>query len=592
MTKSELLKKANELPMKPGVYMMKDVNGTVIYVGKAKILKNRVVSYFRNGEHTEKTRQLVSRVDRFDVIICASELDALLTECSLIKRYVPLYNIALKNGNGYPFIRFYIDKGFPVLTTERFKNSKGKYFGPFLSRQKCNMVVRLISKAFALPDCSAKNRRKKICLNYHIGRCLGYCENRVDEEKLEELSEKVCAVLNGNVDTIREKVVSDMEKAAENLDFERAAVLRDSAAALSEIAERQRAVSVTNRHADYIGYRSNDKKTCIFMLRIRNGYIIGERSDIFDEPFSDALLREYIERFYSDDENPPNGIYIDAEYEWLPLINEWLKNKVKLPTMKQDKELLESAFKNAGERMLQYEGRTMKAQRNLDAFCNFTSLKDASFMEIYDVSQMLGTDAVCGQVTCIDGILVSDKYRRYKVGKSFGNTDDTAFMSEAVERRLRHFADGDEKFSPLPKIIVCDGGLGQIHAVKAVVDSFGYDIDVIGFKKDSRHRTKSIVFCDGHELDLRNDPEVFAFCGRLQESVHKYAIGYHRALRDEAARRSELLKISGLGKVKVKALFDKFKTVEKMKKASKEELMTVPGITEGLALKIIFALEQ
>ena len=188
MTKSELLKKANELPLKPGVYMMKDVNGTVIYVGKAKILKNRVVSYFRNGEHTEKTRQMVSRVDRFDVIICASELDALLTECSLIKRYVPLYNIALKNGNGYPFIRFYIDKGFPVLTTERFKNSKGKYFGPFLSRQKCNMVVRLISKAFALPDCSAKNRRKKICLNYHIGRCLGYCENRVDEEKLAELS--------------------------------------------------------------------------------------------------------------------------------------------------------------------------------------------------------------------------------------------------------------------------------------------------------------------------------------------------------------------------------------------------------------------
>ena len=454
------------------------------------------------------------------------------------------------------------------------------------------MVVRLISKAFALPDCSAKNRRKKICLNYHIGRCLGYCENRVDEEKLAELSEKVCAVLNGNVDTIREKVVSDMEKAAENLDFERAAVLRDSAAALSEIAERQRAVSVTNRHADYIGYRSNDKKTCIFMLRIRNGYIIGERSDIFDEPFSDSLLREYIERFYSDDENPPNGIYIDAEYEWLPLINEWLKNKVKLPTMKQDKELLESAFKNAGERMLQYEGRTMKAQRNLDAFCNFTSLKDASIMEIYDVSQMLGTDAVCGQVTCIDGILVSDKYRRYTVGQSVGNTDDPAVMSEAVERRLRHFADGDEKFSPLPKIIVCDGGLGQIHAVKAVVDSFGYDIDVIGFKKDSRHRTKSIVFCDGHELDLRNDPEVFAFCGRLQESVHKYAIGYHRALRDEAARRSDLLKISGLGKVKVKALFDKFKTVEKMKKASKEELMTVPGITEGLALKIIFALEQ
>lgn len=592
MTVKELLKKANELPLSPGVYMMKNAEGKIIYVGKAKALKNRVVSYFRNGEHTEKTRQMVERVNDFDVIICSSELDALLTECSLIKQYTPLYNIALKNGNGYPFIRFYFDKGFPVLKTERFKNSRGKYFGPFISRQKCNLLISLISKVFSLPDCSVKNRRKKICLNYHIGRCLGFCENKVSEEELENLSEKITAVLEGDIDIIRESVLADMERAADNLEFERAAEFRDKLKMLDTIRVQQKTLDIQNRHADYIGYRTNEKKTCIFMLRIRNGYTIGERSDVFDEPFSDSLLREYIERFYSEDDNMPNGIYISEEYEWTPLLNEWLKNRIKVPFQKQDKNALEAAFKNATERMLQYEGRTMKALRDLDAFCQFSGIVNASHIEVYDVSQMAGADTVCGMICCINGILVSDKYRRFKVGKYSVNSDDTAFISEAVSRRLERFKEGDAKFTPLPDVIICDGALGQVHAVEKVVSAFGYSITVVGLKKDSRHRTKSLVFGDGRELQLKENPEVFSFCGRLQESVHKYAIGYHRSLRDEAARKSELLQISGIGKVKIKALFDKFKTVENIKKASIDELANVSGITRDLAIKIKTNLES
>ena len=589
MTKEELLKKANELPMLPGVYLMRDVNNHVIYVGKAKKLKNRVVSYFRNNaEHTEKTKKMVSCVDHFDVIITSSELNAFLTECSLIKKYMPLYNIAIKNGRGYPFIHFYFEEGFPVLTTTRFRKAGGKYFGPFLSRQKCLFLINLLSRAFKLPDCSIKQRKRKVCLQYSINRCGGFCEHKMSDAELGELYRKVCEVLEGNVDEIRTDILKQMEQAADKLDFEKAAALRDSARALESLANSQKAVVVQNRHADYIAYKTNGKRTCIFMLRIRNGYIVGERSDIFDEPFSSDLLQGYMSSFYTDDTMPPNKIYIPEEYDWMGLVNEWLHGKVSIPKLKPDKELLDNAHHNAIERMLQYEGRTQKGYRLLTAFSEFTGIENAQFMELYDISQLAGTDVVCGMVVCVDGILQSDRYRRFKLGKFDGNHDDTAYMQEAVTRRLERYRDGDEKFSPLPTVMICDGGLGQIHAVEEVVASFGYadKITVIGFKKDSRHRTKSIVFSSGKELLLVKNHEMHAFCGRLQESVHKYAIGYHRALRDEAARKSEILSIRGIGKSRAKVLFDTFKTVENIKKASAEDLMGVSGITWELAQNI------
>lgn len=595
MTGKQLLKKANELPLKPGVYLMHDADDRVIYVGKAKNLKNRVTSYFRkNSEHTDKTKRMVSKVVDFEVIITATELDALLTECSLIKKYNPFYNIALKSGSGYPFIHFYLDNGFPVLTTSRFRNAKGRFFGPFLSRQKCLFIIRLISRAFKLPECSLKARKKRVCLNYSIQRCSGFCEGKVSAADLEKLYHEICSVLEGNIDDICLSLTQQMKQAAQRLDFEKAATLRDSVNVLQELANSQKTPVVQNRHADYISYKTSAGKTCLFMLRIRNGYVVGERADVFDEPYSSELLQSYLSRFYTDNPDLPNRIYVPQQEDWFDLMNEWLHERLSVPKLRPDKELLEMAGRNASERMLQYEGRTARGQRQLNAFCEFTGIEKAQIMELYDISQLAGADVVCGMVVCSDGILVSDRYRRFKLGKQEGNRDDTAYMQEAVSRRLERFCSGDEKFVPLPDVIVCDGGLGQIHAVCEVVASFGFAerITVIGFKKDSRHRTKAIVFADGKELLLAQDHEVHAFCGRLQESVHRYAIGYHRSLRDEAARKSEILSIRGVGKAKAKALFDRFKTVDAIKKASVEELLSVSGISWEIAQNIKDFFEQ
>lgn len=585
MNRRELLKKANELPDRPGVYLMKNAQGDIIYIGKAKILKNRVTSYFRQIEHTPKTEKMVSLVNDFDIILTATELDALLTECSLIKRYKPTYNIALKNGGGYPFIYLSVKNGFPVFRLERFRTTRGYYWGPFLSRQRASLLVELLTKAFSFPRCSEKSHRRKVCLEYHLHRCLGYCEGRVGEKELEQLVRSVCEVLDGNIGSVRDSLQKKMENAADELNFEYAAELRDKIRALDTVREKQQTKAPPHRNADYLSYAEQSGQTCLFMLRVRNGFIVGERCDVFREPFTEALLREYMERFYME-EKSPGKIYLEQPYEWTALLNEWLGGSISVPSLHADAEMLDTCRRNASERLLQALGKTQRAQRNLTLFCEFTGIRNAARMELYDVSHMAGSDVVCGMISCMEGALDHEHYRKFRIGK-FDGRDDTAYMSEAVFRRLHRYSEGDAKFAPLPDVIVCDGALGQIRAVSSVVASFGYPISVIGFKKDARHRTKSVVFPDGSEKMLNQAPEVFSFCGRLQEAVHKYAISYHRSLRDVSAAKSELMKIEGIGVARVKALFDAFGSLEKMRRSSKEELMQVKGITESMALKIL-----
>ncbi|MDF2686865.1 MAG: excinuclease subunit, partial [Clostridia bacterium] len=405
MDKAQLLRKANELPEQPGVYTMYDKTKKVIYVGKAVNLKNRVQSYFRNTDHGSKTNALVENADNFEVIITATELDALLTECSLIKQHNPFYNIKLKDGRGYPFIHLFIENGWPNLKLENSKTSNGRYFGPFVMRQNAYVLIDMIKKAFLLPQCSFKARKPdKLCLNYHIKRCAGYCIGKVSDETIQAVYNAISLVLEGDVDKIYKEVYSEMEKASDSLYFEEAVILRDKVKALEMIAGKQRPMVAQNRSADYIAYyehvinenSDNPQYCCIFMLRIRNGYVIGERCDFFDESFTDELLNDYIERFYTDDNNPPNKIYIDKMYDWVTLVNQWLKDKVTIPTFSQDKDLLEIARMNATERMLQSEGRTKKGQRLLSAFCDFTGIEKADHIELYDISSIAGSDVVCG----------------------------------------------------------------------------------------------------------------------------------------------------------------------------------------------------
>ncbi len=600
----DLLKKALELPEKPGVYIMHDADGRIIYVGKAKILKNRVVSYFRNGEHTPKTERLVKEVVDFDVIICESELDALLTECSLIRHHTPFYNIKLKDGSGsgYPFIHLYKEKigniYAPMLEMSFHKSNNGKFFGPFISRFNTKNLISLLAKTFKLPQCGKNSARTdKGCIERQIDRCAGWCMADIGQEESDEIYNDIISVMSGNADELYDKIRSDMETASDKLEFEKAAELRDKLSALSLLTEKQKPMVSQKRNADYIACGQSDSHCAVFMLRIRNGYVIGENCNIFEnskifgEKLSSDLLREYIERFYSDETQLPTKIYLENEHDWLPLINEWLGGIVSTPVFDSDKKLIEVSKKNADERLLQYEGRTKKGQRLQEMFNRFIGMDNIRRTEIYDISHIAGEEIVCGMVVCNDGILDKRSYKRFKIGKLDGY-DDTAYMYEAVFRRLLRYTSGDERFAPAPDLIVCDGGKGQINAVTKAVAECGLSIPVIGFKKDSKHKTKAISFPNAADKPLATALEVFAFCGRLQEEVHRYAIEYHRNLRDKLTQQTQLQKIDGIGKTKAKDLFLKFKSLDKISSASVEELCTVKGISVSLAQKILTELNQ
>ncbi|MBO5213500.1 MAG: excinuclease ABC subunit C [Clostridia bacterium] len=567
------------------MYTMYDTSGDVIYVGKAVKLRNRVSSYFRNIPHEPKVERMIEHVDRFSVILCENELDALITECSLIKLHNPFYNIKLKDGHGYPFICVSLVDGCPRVKTEYSRPAGARCFGPFAYLQNVSLIVGLLNSAYKLPSCNYKPRTKP-CLEYDMGRCNGFCAGKGNGEEMKKAYDSICAVLEGKTDAIEAELTADMEKAAARLDFEEAALLRDRRKALGMISKKQRPVISQNRHADYVGFRTGEDRCCIFLLRLRNGYVVGERCDVFEEPFTPDLLRQYLERFYTEDTLPPGKIYLPQEYEWTPLLNQWLKGKITVPVYEQDVRLRALADRNAGERMLQYEGKTARLQRQLDAFSAFSGLRKVGLMEVYDISQTAGADVVCGSITVRDGICDRKKYKKYRIRQTLGR-GDTDYMKEAVQRRIIRYKEGDEGFAPLPDVILCDGGLAQIHAVEEVLKEEGISLPILGLKKDSRHRTKSLVFSDGTEKLLATNPEVFSFCGRLQEEVHRVAISYHKNLRQKAMQQSQLEQIPGVGKAKAKALFLHFKSIDKIRKATKDELCAVKGVNPALAEKII-----
>ncbi|MBQ5742840.1 MAG: excinuclease ABC subunit C [Clostridia bacterium] len=572
------------------MYTMYDASGDVIYVGKAVKLCNRVASYFRNVPHEPKVERMIERVDRFSVILCENELDALITECSLIKQHNPFYNIKLKSGHGYPFICVSTVDGCPMVKAEYTRPQGARCFGPFAQLQNVSLIVGYLNSAYKLPSCKYKPRTKP-CLEYDMGRCNGVCAGKADEDEMRKAYDSICAILEGKTDAVEAELTAEMEAAAQRLDFEQAALLRDRRKSLAMISKKQRPVLSQNRHADYFGYKAGDGKCCIFLLRLRNGYVVGERCDVFEEPFTSDLLRQYLERFYTEDLLPPGKIYLPEEYEWTELLNQWLKGKITVPTYEQDVRLRALADRNAGERMLQYQGKTARIQRQLDAFREFSGLQNVGLMEVYDISQTAGSDVVCGSISVRDGVPDRKKYKKYRIKQVLGR-GDTDYMKEAVQRRMVRYKEGDEGFTPLPDVILCDGGLAQIHAVEQVLKEEGIVLPVLGLKKDSRHRTKSLVFSDGTEKPFALAPEVFSFCGRLQEEVHRVAISYHKNLRQKAMQQSQLEAIPGVGKAKAKALFLYFKSIDKIRKATKEELCAVKGINPPLADKILQWFEE
>lgn len=593
-----LRKKAAGLLEQPGVYKMLDKNSRIIYVGKAINLKRRVSSYFqRLNSHTPKTAALVSNIDDFDVMLANNELEALLLENNLIKQYKPKYNILLKDDKGYPFIKVTLNERYPKVLIARKRISDGaRYFGPFIGSHSAYAAIDAVSKAFALPSCSNPEPKegKRPCLYYRIKRCIGLCSGNVAKEDYDNIIKQIISFFEGNIDIVTDTIRNDMERAAENLDFEKAAVLRDRMQAVKALKEKQRVVASGRLNADYISVAKGEKQFCIFIMKVRKGILAGDRADFY--PLSDFQVDftdEYIKRFYSEfSEDIPGKICFDGaldDKDGTELLLSSLRGgsvRILNPKSGTDFELTKMSGVNAAERLTHYEGRTDKASRALFELSNITGVNPPpSRMEIYDISEIAGTGMVCGMAVFKDGMSDKSAYRKFKIETAAGG-DDPAAMSEALHRRLERFRSGDESFAPLPDLIFADGGQIQVNALSEVIRQSGYDIPVFGLKKDSHHRTKTLVYPDGHEIMLFKYPAAFALCGKMQEEAHRFAIEYHRKLRSKKTVLSALTDIDGIGKARAAALLKHFKTIQAIKAASIDELTGVKGITKAAAEKV------
>lgn len=591
-----LKQKANRLPKTAGVYIMKDRSGEIIYIGKAKALKNRVTQYFGKGSgHTEKVRQMVSRVDDFDVILCESEFEALILENSLIKQNQPKYNILLKDDKGYSYIKVTREK-WPRISAVKQTDKQNEFIGPFNSGYVVKETVDEARKIFKIPNCNRDFEKKtRPCLNYHIGICSAPCRGNVSHsDYMESINSAKEFIKNGDsgefsISVLREK----METAAENLRFEEAAKLRDRINAIQKITQKQRVVSISYKEQDVIASAFLDEKACVFVLQFRN-FKLTDKKYFFIDGFKDkiALYNEFLARYYSSNE-AVSRILLDAETESFALLEEWLSEKegkkVKIinPKAGEQLKLLEMCSRNAAENLAEkteHSGREMSALNELQTLLGLQNTP--RYIEAYDISNTLGSNNVAGMVVFKDAKPFKSAYKRFKIG-GFEGQDDYRSMAEVLDRRFEEYRNGnDQGFKTLPDLILLDGAKGQISAVLPVLQKHGVDVAVFGMVKDSKHRTRAIA-TTGADITIKSNRKVFTLITNIQDEVHRFAISYHKKLQSKGLRETELLNIEGIGKEKAKLLLKHFGSVAKIKKASIEDICQVKGIKEHTAQKIV-----
>lgn len=591
-----LKQKANRLPKTAGVYIMKDRSGEIIYIGKAKALKNRVTQYFGKGsQHTEKVRQMVSRVDDFDVILCESEFEALILENSLIKQNQPKYNILLKDDKGYSYIKITREK-WPRISAVKQTDKQNEFIGPFNSGYVVKETVDEARKIFKIPNCNRDFEKKtRPCLNYHIGICSAPCRGNVSHsDYMESINSAKEFIKNGDsgefsISVLREK----METAAENLRFEEAAKLRDRINAIQKITQKQRVVSISYKEQDVIASAFLDEKACVFVLQFRN-FKLTDKKYFFIDGFKDktALYNEFLARYYSSNE-AVSRILLDAETENFALLEEWLSEKegkkVKIinPKVGEQLKLLEMCSRNAAENLAEkteHSGREMSALNELQTLLGLQNTP--RYIEAYDISNTLGSNNVAGMVVFKDAKPFKSAYKRFKIG-GFEGQDDYRSMAEVLDRRFEEYKNGnDQGFKTLPDLILLDGAKGQISAVLPVLQKHGVSVAVFGMVKDSKHRTRAIA-TTGADITIKSNRKVFTLITNIQDEVHRFAISYHKKLQSKGLRETELLNIEGIGKEKAKLLLKHFGSVAKIKKASIEDICKVKGIKEHTAQKIV-----
>ncbi len=604
------------LPDKPGVYIMKNSLGEVIYVGKAKVLKNRVRQYFQNSKnHSEKVRAMVKNIAEFEYIVTDSEMEALILECNLIKKYSPRYNIALKDDKFYPFIKITTNEDFPrVYVTRNFAKDGNRYFGPYTNGTAVYEVMGLIKKLFPLRTCKKAivegGEPTRACLNYHINLCKAPCAGYISKAEYWEMIDEIINILNGTDTSIIKKLKLEMEKAAEELEFEKAAKIRDRILAIELISEKQKMFTVKEGDEDFIDLYTDEKDGCAQVFFVREGKVTGREhfmiENIGDDPVKE-VISSFIASFYGGTAQIPKTIYVPEQIEDQELIEKFLTEKrgskvwIKVPKKGDKKNLLDMVRNNAKimldqfkEKMVEEKELNKSALTELADVLGLDSLP--ARIEAYDISNIQGVDSVGTMVVFENGKAKNSDYRRFKI-KSVKGPNDYESMREILSRRFSHGLEevnkikernleySKGKFCIFPDLIMMDGGKGQVNIALEVLKDFGIEIPVCGLVKDDKHRTRGIIF-NNEEILIRRGSGLMNLITRVQDEVHRYAITYHRSLRDKRTLHSILEDIPRIGEKRRRNLLMKFGSIDNIKKASMEELLDTPGIDKRAAESI------
>lgn len=588
MTFEELKKKAHSLPYAPGVYIMQDKSGQVIYVGKAKKLKNRVSQYFQEtASHTYKTRRMVSQIFSFDTIVASSEFEALVLECSLIKRHVPRYNILLKDDKGYPYIRVDMKKPYPVMElVGRVADDGAEYFGPYGGRFISQKVMDAIRMTLKLPGCSRVFPRDigkgRPCLNFHLGNCEGWCREEKTMMEYRALMEQAVRLLKGDYKKLASEVRTKMEEAAENLRFEEAAVLRDRLKAIDSLSQKQIVTAGTSAQTDVIGYYGSESKSCFAVLHFVDGDLLDKDYQVLPPSDDDGeAISSLVKQYYLSRGAVPKEILLPLKMEDSELFEQMLQQNygrkvtIRVPQRGTGVKQVTLANENAREEAERVTTREERAMGTLRLLQNLLGLQEPPRrLESFDISNTAGTDIVASMVVFVDGKPSKKDYKLFQV-RDLTDQDDYASMRQVVSRRFRRYLNGDPGFTELPDVLLIDGGAEHAKCAEEELEKLGVCVPVYGMVKDDRHRTRSLITSEGRELGISGTPVLFALIGRIQEEVHRFAITYHRKLQSKRVRTSMLEKIPGVGEARRKLLLKHFKTVKAVKAASLNELSDV-----------------
>lgn len=596
---SQLRKKAMALPLLPGVYIMYDKSSEIIYIGKAKALKNRVSQYFGSqNNHARKVQKMVDNVDDFEYIITDSEFEALILECSLIKQHTPKYNILLKDDKGYSYIRVSKDDWAKLSYVLQKKDDGAEYIGPYKSSYYVKSAVEEANKIFMLPTCNRKFpqdfKKGRPCLNYHIKQCMAPCMGKVKLKDYRESLAQALDFLKGGSSNSVKQLTEQMEEAAENLEFERAARIRDKINAVKKMGEKQKVVANKVLDQDVIASFSDDGKTCFQVFRFEGGRLFDRESFIFDSEDSECETEEFLLRYYTIRNDIPKNIAIDKEFDGITEVARWLSEKrgnkvnISVPKRGEQAQLVTMCHSNASEALAQQKGATVREYSVLEELKEALGLdKLPEYIESYDISNLAGTENVAGMVVYKNGKPFKSAYKKFKI-KGFEGQDDYASMAEVIERRFDEYYksdDSDEGFGKLPDLILLDGGKGQVAAVKEVLLRKNIDVPLFGMVKDDKHRTRAVTG-DGGEIAINSRRALFTFISKIQDEVHRFAIGYHHSRRSKNTFRSSLTEIDGIGKERAKTLLKHFRTIENISNADLQELENAPKMTKPTALAV------